>query len=150
MGGIQMARIEESVEIHSPAEKAFAYITDAKSWNKWQSVILEAEQTSQGSVGIGTTFRGTTRMMGRSMPWTAKTTEFEPPKKFGKTITSGSLLIEQHEIFQPVSGGTRFTLNYDVTVSGLLILLSPLLIRSMRTELRKSLINLKQILEAKT
>ena len=54
-----MARIEESVEIKRPADKVFAYTTDAKSWTKWQSTFPEAEQTSQGAVGVGTTFKGT-------------------------------------------------------------------------------------------
>jgi hypothetical protein len=42
----------------------------------------------------------------------------------------------------------RFTLTYDMTVSGLLTLLSPMLVSSMRKELKKSLGILKQILEA--
>jgi hypothetical protein len=54
-----MARIEESIDIVSPIEKVFTYTMDASSWNQWHSIILESEQTSQGPVGIGTTFRGT-------------------------------------------------------------------------------------------
>ena len=42
-----MARIEESVEIKRPADKVFAYTTDAKTWTKWQSTFPEAEQKSQ-------------------------------------------------------------------------------------------------------
>jgi hypothetical protein len=41
----------------------------------------------------------------------------------------------------------RFTLAYDMKVDGLLRLLSPMLTRSMRKELKKSLYNLKQVLE---
>ena len=63
-----MSRIEESVEIRCPAEKAFAFTTDATGWSRWQTIIPEAEQTSAGPVGIGTTFRGTNRMPGRTMP----------------------------------------------------------------------------------
>jgi crotonobetainyl-CoA:carnitine CoA-transferase CaiB-like acyl-CoA transferase len=53
-----MARIEESVEIKRPVDKVFAYTTEAKSFPKWQSTIPEAEQTSQGPVCVGTTFKG--------------------------------------------------------------------------------------------
>jgi len=84
-----MARIEESVEIKRPLDKVFAYMTDAKSWQKWQSIILEAEQTSQGPMRVGTTFKGISRMMGVSMKWTAKATEYELNKKWGKNITCG-------------------------------------------------------------
>ena len=143
-----MSRIEEGIEINCPVEKAFAFTTDAGSWNKWQSVIPEAEQTSPGPVGVGTTFRGTNRMMGRTMQWTASTTEYEPSKKFGKNITSGSVLIEQHDTYIPMEKGSRFTIAYDIKVNGFLKLLSPIIVSTMRKELHKSLITLKQILEA--
>jgi len=66
-----MARIEESMEIKCPVNKVFAYTTDAKNWPNWQSIIVEAEQPSQGHWSIGTIFKGTTRLMGLSMKWTA-------------------------------------------------------------------------------
>jgi len=79
-----MARIEEDIEIRFPVEKVFAITTDAARWSTWHTAIPEAEQTSGGPVGVGTTFRGTTRMMGRSMPWTSTVTEYDANKKFGK------------------------------------------------------------------
>jgi len=144
--GVHMARIEESIEIRCQVEKAFAFTTDAGSWHKWQSIIPEAEQTSQGPVGVGTTFKGTTRLMGRTMKWTAKATEYEPPRKFGKNITSGSVFIEQHNTYTTITEGTKFTLTYDVTVNGFLKILAPMMVSSMRKELQKSLGNLKQFL----
>ena len=105
-----MARIEESVEIKRPADKVFAFTTDAKSWPKWQSTFPYAEQTSQGAVGVGTTFRGAIHMMGLTMKWTAKATEYQPNKKFGKDITCGSITNEQHNTYESIEGGTRFTI----------------------------------------
>ncbi len=145
-----MARIEESVEIKRPVDKVFAYTTDAKSWPKWQSIILEAEQTSQGPWGVGTTFTGTSRMMGLSMKWTAKATEYEPNRKWGKNITCGPMTIEEHVTYDPVEGRVKFTIVYDMKVSGLLKLFSPMVVRSMRKETKKSVSNLKSILEAQT
>jgi uncharacterized protein YndB with AHSA1/START domain len=145
-----MARIEESIEIKRSVDKVFAYTTDAKTWPKWQSAIPEAEQTSQGSVRVGTTFKGTIRMMGLSMKWTAKATEYEPNRKFGKNITSGPITNEQHNTYDPVDGGTRFTIVYDVKVGGLMTLLSPIVVSSMDKGLKKALANLKGILEAQT
>jgi len=143
-----VSRIEEGIEINCPVDKAFAFTTNAGNWNKWQVIIPEAEQTSPGPVGVGTTFRGTNRMMGRTMQWTASTTEYEPPKKFGKKITSGSVLIEQHNTYVPTERGLKFTIAYNVKVNGFLKLISPIMVSTMRKELKKSLVNLKQILEA--
>ena len=145
-----MARIEESVEITCPVDKVFAYTTDAKSWPKWQSIILEAEQTSQGPWSVGTTFKGTTRLMGLSMKWTAKATEYEPNKKWTKNINSGSITINEHVTYEPIEGRIKFTIVYDMKVGGLFRLFSPMVVSSMRKETKKSLSNLKSILEAQT
>jgi len=142
-----MRKIEESIEIKSPVDKVFAYTTDTKNWPKWQSFLPEAQQTSQGPVNIGTTFKGVSRMMGRSMKWTAIATEYESDKKWGKKISSGTLAIEEHITYNPVEGGTVFTIDFDMKAGGFLKLLSPVIANSMRKETKKSLGNLKSILE---
>ena len=145
-----MARIEESVEIKHPVDKVFAYTTEAKSWPKWQSIILEAEQTSQGPWRVGTTTKGTSRMMGLSMKWTGKVTEYEPNRKWAKNIVCGSIIIDEHVTYVPVEGRIKFTIVYDMKVGGFLKLFSPMVVSSMRKETKKSLSNLKSILEAQT
>jgi len=143
-----MARIEASVEIKRPVEKVLAYTTDAKNWPKWQSIIPKAEQTSQGPVGVGTTFKGVSRMMGLSMNWTAQVTEYAPTQHFGKTITSAGMIIKQRNTYDPTAGGTKFTIAYDIQVRGVFKLFSSMLLSTMRKELTKSLGNLKNVLEA--
>jgi len=145
-----MARIEESVEIKRPADKVFAFTTDAKSWPKWQSTFPDAEQTSQGPVGVGTTFKGTIRMMGLTMKWTATAMEYEPNRKFGKNIACGLITNEQHNTYDPIEGGTRFTIVYNMKVGGLMKLMSPMIVSSTRKALKKALSNLKSVLEAQT
>jgi uncharacterized membrane protein len=145
-----MARIQESVEIKRPADRVFAYTTDAKSWPKWQSTFPGAEQTSPGPVGVGTTFKGTIRMMGLTMKWTSEATEYEPNRKFGKNITCGSITNEQHNTYDPIEGGTKFTIVYNMKVGGLMKLFSPMIVSSMRKALKKALSNLKSVLEAQT
>ena len=144
------ARIEESVEIYSPVDKVFIHTTDAENWPKWHPVMLEAEQTSQGQVAIGTTFKGINRMMGRKMGWTARTTEYDPYKKWSKDITSGGIVLEEHLLFEPVGGSTKLTIIYDVKVGGLMKAFSRMIISSQRKETKESLTNLKSILEKGT
>jgi uncharacterized membrane protein len=109
-----MTRIEESMEIKRPADKVFAYMTDVKTWPRWDSGLLEAEQTSPGQMGIGTTLRGDMRAMGRRMAWTAKVTEYEPNKKWGGAVSFPSMLLEEHVIFDSnrrgykVNSGLRY------------------------------------------
>ena len=144
-----MPRIEESIEIKRSVDKVFAYTTDAKSWPKWQP-FPEAEQTSRGPMGVGSTTKGTIRMMGLSMKWTAKVTEYELNRKFGKNINSGPITNEQHNSYDPIEGGTKFTIVYDMKVGRLMKPFSPIVVSSMRKALKKALSNLKGILEAQT
>jgi len=145
-----MAKVEASVEIKRPVEKVFTYTTDANNWPKWQSIIPKAEQTSQGPVGVGTTFKGVSHMMGVNMKWTARTTEYAINKNFGKDITSAGMIIKQHNTYDPIEGGAKFTIAYDIKVRGVFKLFSPMLISTMRKELKKSLGNLKNVLEAQS
>jgi ligand-binding SRPBCC domain-containing protein len=142
----EMAIIKESVEIKSPVDKVFAYTTDAKNWPKWQP-FPDAEQTSQGPVGVGTTFRGHIRLMGLTMKWTSKVTEYEPNKKFGKNIISGPVTHEQHNTYDAIEGGTKFTIQYDMKVGGPMKLFSPMIASSMSKAEKKAFSNLKGILE---
>ena len=144
-----MAIIEETVEIKSPVDKVFAYTTDAKSWPQWQP-FPEAVQTSPGPMGVGSTTKGTIRMMGLTMKWTAKVTEYELNRKFGKNINSGSITTEQHNTYDPLERGSKLTIVYNMNVGGLMKPFSPLVISSMRKALKKALGNLKGILEAQT
>jgi hypothetical protein len=143
-----MAIIKESVEIRCPVEKVFAYTTEANNWPKWQSIIVEAEQTSQEAWRIGTTFKGITRLMGLSMKWTAEATEYEQNKKWTKNIKSGSITLDEHVTYVPVEERVRFTILYDMKIGGLFKLFSPMIISSMRKETKKSLNQLKNILES--
>ncbi len=145
-----MARIEESIKIMRPPEKVFAFTTDAKSWPRWQTIIPASEQTSPGPVGVHATFKGKSRMMGLTLNWTSIAKEYEPNKHFGKDITSAAMFVEQHNTYKPVEGGTEFTMLYVVKVRGFFKLFSMMLISTLRKELKKSLGNLKSVLEAQT
>jgi len=84
------------------------------------------------------------------MKWAAEATEFEPNMKWAKNITSGSMFIEEHVTYNPLEMGTRFTIAYDMKMGGFSKLFAPLVVRAMRKETKKSLGNLKSILESQT
>ena len=145
-----MGRIEDRIEIKCPVDKVFAYTTVAKDWPKWDDYILEAEQTSQGQVGVGTTFKGKTRMWGLTLGWTGKLIEYEPYKRWRLIVDSRSVNTDEKLTFDAVESGTKFTIVYDIKPTGLLKLLSSRIDSSMRKKVEAELHSLKGILEAKT
>jgi hypothetical protein len=144
-----MARIEESVEIKRTTDKVFAFVTDPKTWPKWNLDMLEAEQTSSGPAAVGATFRGANKVMGWRMPWTARVTEYVPNKKWGETITLGITVLEEHLTFDSAGADTKFTAVFDTKVGGFLKLFAPMMTRSMRKGMKTSQSTLKGILESK-
>jgi len=51
-------------------------------------------------------------------------------------------------MYESIDGGTRFTILYDMKVRGIFKLLSSMIVSTMQKELKKSLGNLKNVLEA--
>ena len=143
-----MARIEETVEIQCPADRVFAYVADANNWPKWQLSMMEAKQTSPGEMGVGTTFGGVNKVMGRRMTWTSNVIEYERNKAWREFIKSGSTLLDEHLTFYPIETGTKVTQVYDMKAGGFLKLFAPMMVSSMRKEMRNNLSNLRNILEA--
>jgi uncharacterized protein YndB with AHSA1/START domain len=143
-----MARMEASAVINRPVDKVFAYMADVRNWPQWYSGMLEGEQTSKGPVGVGTTSQGVSQFLGRRMDWTAEVTKYEPNRKFELKITSGPMSIEQSLTFEPVEGGTRFTLVGEGETGGFFRLAEPVVNRMQRRQMEGDLANLKDILEA--
>lgn len=143
-----MARFEGSVEIMRPVEEVFAHITEVSNWTKWAAGMLEAEQTSEGPVGVGTTCRGVTQSMGRKMDWTSEVTKYEQNKKMEQKITSGSMTIEQSFAVEPVEGGTRFTIVSEAEIGGFFKMADAVVNRMWKKQMEDMLAALKDILEA--
>ncbi len=143
-----MARIQEMVVIARPANEVFAFAANAKDWPQWHSTMLEAEQTSP-NVGVGATFRGVNREMGMRMPWTAEATEYQPDRKWGEKIVSGSVTYQGSLTFEPLGAGTMLKADYDLSVGGAMKLLGPVLAATMRREMKGNLRKLKGILESR-
>jgi uncharacterized protein YndB with AHSA1/START domain len=143
-----MARMEASVVINRPTDEVFAYVSDPGSWPQWEAGLLEAEQTSEGLVGVGTTFRGVNQFLGRRMEWTSEVMEYEPNKKIEQKLISGPMSMEQSLTFEPVEGGTRLTLAGEWETGGFFKLAEPIVTRTGQRQLEGNLANLKDILEA--
>ena len=145
-----MAKIEAIIMISRPISDVFVYVTDAESWMQWESGLLEVEQTSEGPMDVGTTFRGTNKVMGRRMDWTSEVTEYESSRKWGQKIVSSSMSIVESLTFEPVEGGTRITLFSQFETSGFFRLVDPIMTYIGRKQIESNLDNLKSILEAQT
>ena len=147
-----MARIEASVVINRPVEEVFGFVTNPRNDVLWQSGVLESEQTSEGPMGVGTTFRTVGLMMGRQMEMTAEVAEYEPNRKIKYKGTSGPMSTESSFTLEPVEGGTRVSFVGEAETGGvfkrLFGIADAIMVRMGQRSWETDLANLKDILEA--
>ena len=125
-----MATIKASVIVNRPVDEVFAYVTDVKTWPRWESGLLQAEQISEGPINVGTTFRGTNQALGQRMEWTSEVTDYTPSKSWGQKIVSKGWSTEESLTFELFQGkATKFSLVSKLEMGGLLRLFAPFVAR---------------------
>ncbi len=139
---------EHTVVIERPIEEVFAFATDPEKDSLWQSTSLGTEQISEGPVGVGTTFRNTSKFLGRRIESAYEVAEMEPPRRQCVKIVSGPIPASGCCLFEPAEGGTRFTQTFDAEIGGFFRLAEPLVARAIRRQMEADMATLKDLLEA--
>jgi len=103
-----MARAEVSTTINRPIEEVFAVLSDLSNNPKWASGSVETpKKTSDGPIGVGTTWHTVGKFLGRRIESDAEYTEFEANRKIAATSKSGPFPLEFTMTLEPVDGGTQ-------------------------------------------
>ena len=138
--------MERSIVINRPVEEVFAFVMDANKWPLWNEELVQVEQSSEGPVGVGTTYRGIADFMGR-MAWRAQITEYQPREKVSQRMSVGPVQIEGSWLFEPVEGGTSFTMRTQGETGGLSAMLGPVIESALKRRLEANLAQLKAMIE---
>ncbi len=141
-------RIEYSIVIKRPVEEVFAFLNDTKKLPQWNTAMLEARQTSEGSVGEGTTFWIRSQFLGRQFESTSAVTAYQSNRHVVYTTTSGPIPLEARYALEPIDDGTRVTEILEGEPGGFFRLAEPVLRRMAQRQVESSLDNLKDLLEA--
>jgi uncharacterized membrane protein len=143
-----MAKVEVSVVINRPIEEVFAFAANIENNAQWQSGVLEARVTSEGSIGVGTTYRYVTQLLGRRIEADGEVTGYEPNRKYSFKSTSGPFPIEGGLTCEAAEGGAKVTLAVEADIGGFFKMAEPLVVRTIKRQFEADVGNLKDILEA--
>ena len=88
-----MRRVEASTSIDAPAESVFAFVADLDNLTTWQPGVLSAQQTSPGSVAVGTTARVLRELMGQRLTVDIEVTDYVPGRRLALASAAGGLSI---------------------------------------------------------
>lgn len=143
-----MAKMETTIVINRSLEEVFAFTTNFENQPKWQSRLLEAQQTSEGPIGVGTKWRFVAKFLGQRIEFEQECTEYEPNRMYAGKSTSGPFPIEGRQTYEPVEGGTRLNVTGEVQPGGFFKLAEPLVVRMLKRLTDADLANLKDLMEA--
>ena len=140
-----------SIEIDRPIEAVFDYSLNKIS--EWSIVVVEDEVTSDGPVGVGTTFRTVTEERGDRMEFDGKVTKHEPHTAHSVTMKGKSFDLEGDYTFEDLNGCTRLAQHSRVNAKGFLkvffFLFGWLIKKGGCDAQQKELENLKRLCEAR-
>ena len=143
-----MARIQHSIVINRPVEDVWAFMAVPENDLQWISGLVENTQTSEGPMGVGATFKGTRRFLGRSIESGVEITEWEPNKRGSIKSTSGPMSFNGTRTFESVEGGTRVSEDFEAEIGGFFRLAEPLVLRAAKRQIAADYETLKDILES--
>jgi uncharacterized membrane protein len=143
-----MAKIEVSIVISRPVEEVFTVLSNEENRPKWSATTIEVKKTSEGPIGVGTTWRGVDRIFGRRLQRESVFTEYEPNRKITQKSTAGPVPFEVQLMYEPAEGGTRVIVIAEARPGGLFKLVEPLLMRLRKRQFASDLANVKAMIEA--
>ena len=113
-----MGKVESSVEIEAPVEKVFAFLSNLKNQEKiFADSDFKIEDISQPSVGVGTRFRISAFIGGRTVkPHWHEIIEFEENRRLiDSEVKGGGVFKKEHLIFalEPIEKGTKLIITED-------------------------------------
>ena len=143
-----MPRVEASVVIHRPVEEVFAFVSNLETHDQWASGSSGVVKTSDGPLGVGTTYQGMIHFLGQDIQWTSEVTRYQPHERVDFKYTAGPLRMVESMTFDAVGGGTRITGVYEGETGGFFKLAEAVVVRMFQRQVEGDLANLKSVMEA--
>jgi len=120
-----MPVVNKTVNISRSPEEVFDYLAAFETTAEWDPGIVEATSTSDGPIGVGSTFDLVSDFRGRKVPVTYEITEYERPSRFVIVGTNPRFIGIDEIRFSPDGDGTRVDYTADFRMQGFAKLFEP-------------------------
>jgi uncharacterized protein YndB with AHSA1/START domain len=134
------------VEIRRSPSEVFAFLAEGENDRRWRTGVLDVRRKS--GQGRGAIYeQGVKGPFGRRVPADYEITEYESDRRIGFRAIAGPIRPEgSYELTPAGSGGTRVTFALHCSPRGLAKLMSPMVAKTMRSEVAQ-LDRLRSVLE---
>jgi hypothetical protein len=143
-----MVKVECSTTIKRPVEDVFAVLSNPANDVRWSSAALVAELTSPCLVGVGTTSRSVSKILGRRIESKWEVTEFEPNRRLAAQSHSGLFPVHATLTAERSRAARQPPRPNQAEPAGFVKLAEPLMLRMGTRQLQSDLDNLKDLMEA--
>ncbi|MGH2727127.1 MAG: SRPBCC family protein [Actinomycetota bacterium] len=141
-------RFEQSIVIDAAADKVFAYVSDLTKLAEWGQFKNAVRQTSQGPVGVGSTFETDGKQFGNHTD-RVTVTEYVPGKKFTVEVKGDAGDVRNWFELAEQGASTRVTKGQEFTKAAMSTkLFSPVVKRLAPKGLMKDLEKIKARIES--
>ena len=140
-------RIEHSLMIDRPVCGVFAFMEKAENMPRWAENVIEAAQTSEGPVGIGTTCQVTNKAMGYTFVQDFVVTEYERDSVYAARTTAGPFPLSTRYDLSEEDGATRVHVVSEADLSKFGGLAGPFIHKMAQKQIETDHARLKKLLE---
>jgi len=147
-----MARpISMEIAIGAPPETVFQTLTDFDRMDEWMPGFVRMETHTEGTMGVGSRFSETRKMMGKEHTQPFEITGFDPPRSMDLAAPSPSIDFAFRHVVEPRGeGGSLVTLISEAAPRslGARLMLGTVGMRMIRKGCRRDLEAMKAYLES--
>jgi carbon monoxide dehydrogenase subunit G len=143
-----MVEVKGEIVIGRRPDDVFDFVADEENEPRYNPQMRLAEKTTDGPIGVGTSFRAEMTGRGRVVPMTIQFTEFNRPYRLAERAHMKSMDLTGTLTFESVHGGTRMRWAWDLEPRGVLRFMGPVVAKMGRRSERRIWTSLKRLLEA--
>ena len=116
-----MIKVDREIDVDRPAAEVFERLTRIEDLPRWQPAIVEAELTSPGPIGAGSTIRVVALAGGKRTEAVGTITEFVRPDVIGLTASAGPADVTARVVVTPLADTScRVALGTTIKLGGML------------------------------
>ena len=116
--------------------------------SKYSNIAESAEWTTQGPPGVGSTYRGVGKALGRKIESTNEITLWDPPNQYGYKSIGGSFPFETTYTFEQSEYGTQLSIHAQLEIGGFFKIAEGLVGKQVQKQIDNDFEALKLFLES--
>jgi uncharacterized protein YndB with AHSA1/START domain len=145
-----MVEVKGEIVIDRRPEEVFDFVSDEENEPLYNPQMWIAKKTTDGPIGVGTTFAA--KMTGRRgvVPMTIQFTEYDRPHRLAEQVQMKSMDLTGELTFDPVDSGTLMRWAWNVEPHGVARFMAPVVAIMGRRSEHRIWTSLKRLLESRT